>query len=255
MWKVYKYTLIDLARNKFVGGWLLLLMAISFGLFQLEDEPVKAMLSLSQVLLALVPLVASVFSIVYLYDALEFTELLAVQPLHRSKIIGGQVLALGSALVLGAVVGAGVPLLVFHTTGASVTLLLACIMLTLVFTAIGTLIAIKNREKARGVGLGLVVWFLFVLVYDAILLWIMYAFSDYPIEPWIVPLAALDPIDLGRIMVMLKVDLAAMMGYTGAVYEKFFGSMMGIVLALTALAAWVAVPSAFAFRAFRRKDF
>lgn len=255
MLKVYKYTLIDLARNKFVGGWLLLLMAISFGLFQLEDQPVKAMLSLSQVLLALVPLVASVFSIVYIYDALEFTELLAVQPLHRAKIMGGQMLALGTALVLGAVVGAGVPLLIFHPAGASVTLLLACVMLTLVFTAIGALIAIKNREKARGVGLGLVVWFLFVLVYDAILLWIMYAFSEYPIEPWIVPLAALDPIDLGRIMVMLKVDLAAMMGYTGAIYEKFFGSMMGIFLALGALAAWVAVPSAFTFRAFRRKDF
>lgn len=255
MWKVYKYTLIDLARNKFVGGWLLLLMAISFGLFQLEDQPVKAMLSLSQVLLALVPLVASVFSIVYIYDALEFTELLAVQPLRRSKILGGQVLALGTALVLGAVVGAGIPLLIFHPEGASVTLLVACIMLTLVFTAIGSLIAIKNREKARGVGLGLVVWFLFVLVYDAVLLWIMYAFSDYPIEPWIVPLAALDPIDLGRIMVMLKVDLAAMMGYTGAIYEKFFGSMMGVLLAMGALTAWVAVPSAFAFRAFRRKDF
>lgn len=255
MWKVYKYTLIDLARNKFVGGWLLLLMAISFGLFQLEDQPVKAMLSLSQVLLALVPLVASVFSIVYIYDALEFTELLAVQPLHRYKILGGQVLALGTALVLGALVGAGLPLMIFYPDGASITLLLACVMLTLVFTAIGALIAIKNREKARGVGLGLVVWFLFVLVYDAILLWIMYAFSDYPIEPWIVPLAALDPIDLGRIMVMLKVDLAAMMGYTGAVYEKFFGGMMGILLAFGALTAWVGVPAAFAFKAFRRKDF
>lgn len=255
MLKVYKYTLIDLARNKFVGGWLLLLLGISLGLFQLEDQPVKAMLSLSQVLLALVPLVASVFSIVYLYDAMEFTELLAVQPLHRSKILGGQVLALATALVLGALAGAGIPLLLFHPGGASLTLLLACTMLTLVFTAIGALIAIRNREKARGVGLGLVVWFLFVLVYDAILLWVMFAFSDYPIEPLIVPLAALDPIDLGRIMVLLKVDLAAMMGYSGAVYEKFFGSARGILLALAALFAWVAVPAALSFRAFSRKDF
>ncbi|HRN37549.1 MAG TPA: ABC transporter permease subunit, partial [Flavobacteriales bacterium] len=127
--------------------------------------------------------------------------------------------------------------------------------LTLVFTAIGALIAIRNRDKARGAGLGLVVWFLFVLVYDAILLWVMFAFSDYPIEPLIVPLAALDPIDLGRIMVLLKVDLAAMMGYSGAVYEKFFGSARGILLALAALMAWVAVPAALGFRAFSRKDF
>jgi len=254
MWKVYKYTLIDLARNKFVLGWTLLLLAISLGLFQLEDQPVKAMLSLSQVLLALVPLVASVFTIVYIYDVMEFTELLAVQPLRRSKILGGQMAALGTALVLGALVGAGIPLMIFLPGGASVTLILACVMLTLVFVAIGSLIAIKNREKARGVGLGLVVWFLFVLVYDAVLLWIMFAFSDYPIEPLIVPLAALDPIDLGRIMVLLKVDLAAMMGYSGAVYEQFFGTLRGILVALAALMVWVALPSMFAFRAFRRKD-
>ncbi len=254
MWKVYKYTLIDLARNKFVAGWSLLLLAISLGLFQLEDQPVKAMLSLSQVLLALVPLVASVFTIVYLYDAMEFTELLAVQPLHRSKILGGQLLAVGTALVLGVLLGAGIPLMVFLPDAASVTLLLASVMLTLVFAAIGSLIAIKNREKARGVGLGLVVWFLFVLVYDAVLLWIMFAFNDYPIEPWIVPLAALDPIDLARIMVMLKVDLAAMMGYSGAVYEQFFGNLRGIAIALLALFAWVALPGMVAFRSFRRKD-
>jgi Cu-processing system permease protein len=157
-------------------------------------------------------------------------------------------------LVLGALVGTGIPLMLFLPGGASLTLILACVMLTLVFVAIGSLIAIKNREKARGVGLGLVVWFLFVLVYDAVLLWVMFAFSDYPIEPWIVPLAALDPIDLGRIMVLLKVDLAAMMGYSGAVYEKFFGNVRGILVALLALGAWVALPSAFAFRAFRRKD-
>lgn len=254
MWKVYKYTLIDLARNKFVGGWMLLLLAISFGLFQLEDQPVKAMLSLSQVLLALVPLVASVFTIVYMYDAMEFTELLAVQPLRRSKILGGQMLALGTALLLGVLLGAGIPLMSFLPTGASLTLLLACVMLTLVFVAIGALIAIKNREKARGVGLGLVVWFLMVLVYDAVLLWVMFAFSEYPIEPLIVPLAALDPIDLARIMVLLKVDLSAMMGYTGAVYEQFFGNFRGILIALAALFAWVAFPASVAFRAFRRKD-
>ncbi len=255
MWKVYKYTLIDLARNKFVAGWLLLLLAISMGLFQLEDQPVKAMLSISQVLLALVPLVSSVFTIVYLYDAMEFTELLAVQPLGRPKILGGQLLALGTALVIGALLGAGVPLMVYLPGGASLTLILASVLLTLVFTAIGALIAIKNREKARGVGLGLVVWFMLVLVYDAVMLWFMFAFSDYPIEPLIVPLAALDPIDLARIMVMLKVDLAAMMGYSGAVYEEFFGTLAGMFIALTALLAWVAAPASFAFRAFRRKDF
>ena len=41
---------------------------------------------------------------------------------------------------------------------------------------------------------------------------------------------------------------------TGAVYEKFFGNFRGILIALAALLAWVAIPSSVAFRAFRRKD-
>ena len=84
--------------------------------------------------------------------------------------------------------------------------------------------------------------------------WTVHRSRTAPIEPLIVPLAALDPIDLGRIMVLLKVDLAAMMGYSGAVYEQFFGTLRGIVVALAALMVWVALPSLFAFRAFRRED-
>jgi len=120
--------------------------------------------------------------------------------------------------------------------------------------ALGALVAIKNRDKARAVGIGLVIWAAMVLVYDAILLWLMFAFGDRPIEPFVVPVAALNPIDLARIMVMLKVDLAAMMGYSGAVYKMFFGSMGGMLLASGSLMLWVIWPAWWAFRAFERRD-
>ncbi len=118
----------------------------------------------------------------------------------------------------------------------------------------GVLIALKQREKARGVGVGLTVWFLFVLVYDALLMALMFSFSDHPIEPFVVPLAALNPIDMGRILVMLQVDLAAMMGYSGAVYKDFFGSFGGIAVAAAVLLLWFVVPTLFSFRTFQRKD-
>ncbi|MBL7982583.1 MAG: ABC transporter permease subunit [Flavobacteriales bacterium] len=254
MLKVFKYTLIDLARNRFVLGYALLMLLVAQGLFALEGDPTKALLSLVQVVMALVPLIALVFTVVYMYDTIEFTQLLAVQPMTRSAILGGQLLALATALLLAQAVGLGLPLLVHSPTMAALVLSLSGSVLVLVFAALGALIALKQREKARGVGVALAIWFLFVLVYDALLMWAMFTLSDYPIEPFVVPLAGINPIDLARIMVMLQVDLAAMMGYSGAIYKNFFGSVGGTVVAALILLLWIAIPVLLAFRVFKRKD-
>ncbi len=254
MLKVFKYTLIDLARNRFVLGYAVLMLLVAQGLFMVEDDPSKALLSLVQVVMALVPLIALVFTIVYSYDTLEFTQLLAVQPIARRSILGGQLMALAVALLIAQGFGLGLPLLANEPSKAALMLSLSGSGLVLVFTALGVLIALKQREKARGVGLGLAIWFLFVLVYDALLMSLMFAMSDYPIEPFVVPLAALNPIDMGRILVMLQVDLAAMMGYSGAVYKEFFGSAGGIGVAFGVMMIWVVIPTLFSFHTFQRKD-
>lgn len=254
MWKVCKYTLIDLARNRFALGYAILLLGVTMGLFMLEGDPTKALISLTQVVLALVPLLALVFAIIYFYNQYEFTVLLAVQPMHRSSIVLGQMVAVAMTMVVAFLFGVGLPVLTYAPGGAGFTLLLTGTALTVVFTAIGGLVAVVNRDKARGVGIGLLTWVVLVLVYDAVLLWIMFAFSDRPIEPVIVPLAALNPIDLARILIMLKVDLAALLGYTGAVYQQFFGSVGGMVVSFLALLLWMVVPMAWAVKAFQRKN-
>jgi len=252
--KVLKYTLVDLARNRFVLAFAAVMLALSEGLFRIEADPMKALLSLVQVSLALVPLVTLVFTIVYSYDTQEFTQLLAVQPIGRSAILAGRLAAIATALLCALVFGLGLPLAVHLPGSIALLLLVANAMLVLVFVALGTLIALTQRDKARGVGIGLVTWFLFVLVYDALLMGLMFALSDRPVEPWVVPLAALNPVDLARIAVMLRVDLAAMMGYSGAVYQEFFGSVKGILLAFAMMLLWAIWPTVLAFRVFRRKD-
>ncbi len=254
MLKVFKYTLIDLARNRFVLGYALLMFLVAQGLFVMEGDPTKALLSLVQVVMALVPLVALIFTVVYMYDTLEFTQLLAVQPMGRKSILGGQLLALAVALLIAQGLGLGLPLMVHSPDLSSLILSVSGSALVLVFAALGALIALKQREKARGVGVALVIWFVFVLLYDALLMWGMFTFSDYPIEPWVVPFAGLNPVDLARIMVMLQVDLAAMMGYSGAIYKNFFSSTGGMLVAGTIMLLWIAVPVLLALRVFQRKD-
>ena len=56
-------------------------------------------------------------------------------------------------------------------------------------------------------------------------------------------------------MTLLSGDAAALMGYPGAVFERFFGSGAGLALAGAALLAWTAVPFLLGARGFARKDF
>lgn len=254
MWKVYKYTLLDLARNRFALGYAFLLLLVSLGLFLLEGDDTKALISLTQVVLALTPLLALVFTIIYFYNQYEFTVLLAVQPLRRQAILRAQFLAITTALVVSFLFGVGLPVIAWTSNAIGWTLLLTGTALTAVFCALGISIAVRQRDRAKAVGVGLVTWVLMVLVYDSLLLWLLFTFSEYPIEPVIVPLAALNPIDLSRILIMLKIDLAALLGYTGAVYQHFFGSFGGMVVSFLALLLWTVLPAGGAVRAFVRKD-
>ncbi len=254
MRKVLHYTLLDLARNRFAIGYALLLFVLSFVVFMLEPENAKALITLAQITLASVPLLALVFTIVWSYNQYEFTVLLAVQPLHRRSIVLAQFAAVSIALSAALVLGVGLPIAVWAPGPIGWTLLFTGIALTSVCCALGLWIATAQRDRARAVGIGLVSWVLMVMVWDAVLLWFMYAFSDRPIEPMIVPLAALNPIDLARILIMLRIDLSALLGYTGAVYRDFFGSAGGMLVAFGELLLWTVLPAWAAVRSFRRKD-
>ena len=65
----------------------------------------------------------------------------------------------------------------------------------------------------------------------------------------------LNPVDLARVLMLLSVDVAALMGYTGAVFERFFGSGLGLALAGGALLTWTVAPFLLGLRGFARKDF
>jgi len=67
-------------------------------------------------------------------------------------------------------------------------------------------------------------------------------------------LTALNPIDLARILILLQLDISALMGYTGALYQQFFGSGSGIVFSIAMQLLWIIIPLLFALRIFKKKD-
>lgn len=255
MGKILKYTLVNLLRSRVVVAYTLFLVAITTALFALESDPNKALVSLSQVVLNVVPLVCLLFTAIYYYNSLEFTELLVVQPLKRRTILIGQLVAQWVAVTFAYLVGVVLPLSIFNPGANSLMLSGTGVLLGGISVSLGLLIALLNRDKARGIGVSILLWLLFVIVYDGLLLLVLLLLADYPIEPWVVPLASLNPIDLARIQVMLRIDLAAMLGYTGAVYKQFFGSTSGILYTFAVLVVWLLWPAWVAMRLFMKKDF
>ncbi|MDX2063546.1 MAG: ABC transporter permease subunit [Bacteroidia bacterium] len=255
MGKILKYSLVNLLRSRVVLAYTVCLFAITTALFALESDPSKALVSLSQVVLNVVPLVCLLFTAIQYYNSLEFTELLVVQPLRRRTILLGQLLAQWVAVSFAYLVGVVLPLSVFSPGANSVMLSASGVLLGAIGVSLGFLIALANRDKARGIGVAILLWLVFVVVYDGLLLLALLLLADYPIEPWVVPLASLNPIDLARIQVMLRIDLAAMLGYTGAVYKQFFGSLGGLLYTFGLLLVWLVWPAWVALRLFLKKDF
>jgi Cu-processing system permease protein len=83
---------------------------------------------------------------------------------------------------------------------------------------------------------------------------VLFSFSDYPLEKLTLVLSSLNPIDLGRIFLMLQLDISALMGYTGATYKDFFGSNLGLLYTIGIMLVWIVAPLWLAARSFTKKD-
>lgn len=254
MLRISKYVLYDIVRNKVAIAYTAFLFIVSMSLFQMEENSSKAVLSLLNIVLIVVPLVSLVFSTIHWYNSYEFIELMLTQPISRKKVLLSEYMGISSSLMVSFLVGVGIPMMVYNFDNTGIALLLVGCLLTLAFTSIAFLSSVKSKDKARGIGVSLLLWFYFALIFDGLILLILFAFSDYPLEKITLVLASLNPVDLGRIFIMLQMDVSALMGYTGAVYKEFFNSQVGMFYTLGVMLIWIILPLALANRSFSKKD-
>lgn len=254
MKKIIKYVIIDILRNKIMLAYTLFLFLISFSIFNLEDNSTKGLLSLLNIILIIVPLVSLLFSAIYVYNSAEFLELLVSQPLKRRTIWLSLYAGLSGSMAMAFFVGTGIPILIFEATATGFMMLAAGLFLSVIFVAIAMLAAVKTRDKAKGIGVSILLWLYFSIIFDGLILFILFQFADYPLEKAMIGLTALNPIDLGRILILLKMDVSVMMGYTGAIFKDFFGTQAGLITSFTVLVIWVIIPAWFSLRKFNHKD-
>jgi len=254
MKKIIKYVIIDILRNKIMLGYTLFLFLISFSIFNLEDNSAKGLLSLLNIILIIVPLVSLLFSAIYVYNSAEFLELLVSQPLKRRTIWLSLFAGLSVSMATAFFVGVGIPIILFEATATGFMMLGTGLFLSIIFVAIAMLAAVKTRDKAKGIGVSILLWLYFSIIFDGLVLFILFQFADYPLERPMIGLTALNPIDLARILILLKMDVSVMMGYTGAIFKDFFGTQTGLIASFVVLLVWVIMPAWFSLRKFNRKD-
>lgn len=254
MFRIIKYVLYDILQNRIVIGYTLFLLAVSLGLFNLSADPTKGLVSMLNIVLIVTPLVSIVFATIHFYNSYEFIELLAAQPVRRSVIVWSEFYGLAAAMKLAVLVGIGIPVALYAPNATGLTLVIVAAGLSVVFVSIALLASVATRDKAKGIGVALLLWFFFALLYDALVLFLMFAFADYPMEKAMLALVSLNPIDLARVVVLLQMDISALMGYTGALFREFLGTGWGIAFAFAVLLLWIFVPISAAVRIFRKKD-
>jgi Cu-processing system permease protein len=252
--RIIKFIVLDILKNKIVLVYTLILSILSWSVFSLEDSSTKGLLTLLNVILLTVPLVSVVFSTIYIYNSSEFIELLLSQPIKRSKIWWSLFFGLSSSLLLSFLIGTGIPILIYASSDVGLMMLLVGFFITTVFIAIAFLSSIITRDKAKGIGIAIMLWLFFALLFDGLILFVLFQFADYPIEKMMVGITALNPIDLARILILLHLDVSAMMGYTGAIFRDFFGTSLGMVIAFFILLLWIFIPFLASLLKFKRKD-
>jgi Cu-processing system permease protein len=252
--RIQQFILADILRNRIVLAYTGLLAILSWSVLSLEEDSHKGVITLLSIILLTTPLISIIFTTIYLFNSEKFIELLLSQPVKRKKIWNGLFWGLFLSLAFSYLIGAGIPILLFVPDTIAFILLAMGVLITAVFVSLGFLAAIVTKDKARGIGVTILIWLFFGLLYDGLIMIILFQFADYPIEKAMVIMAALNPIDLARIFMILQLDVSAMLGYTGAVFKKFFGSGMGSIAGIGLLCLWTIIPYYLSLKKFVRKD-
>ena len=260
IFKILKYSFFDLNRSRWSYVYLLFYLSLGFVLLFLNNDLSKAIITLLNVIIVLTPLIGTVLGITYFYSSVEFTELLLAQPIKRSTIILGQYLGLSLSLSLSLVLGLGIPFLAYGLFRSAVIfdftlLLLIGSLLSFIFVALAFNIALSRENRVKGFGYAILVWLFFAVIYDGLFLISLVVFNEYPIDRFALIATMFNPIDLSRILILLELDISALMGYTGAVFERFFGTRLGMAASLGALVAWCLVPVLRIRQKLVKKDF
>lgn len=252
---------LDAVRNRWFFFFAILFIVLDStvsysGIVSGRDNTfLKPAVSLLNLVLILVPLMALIMGANSFTGAKESWELLLIQPISRKEAMLGKYIGLGTVITATILLGfgsAGVILILnigYSEISHFLFLILLSVLLSLIFLSIASLASVILGEKAKSIGISFILWFWFVIIYDFIFIGLTLVLGEV-----IVVLLFLNPADLVRTALLTSIGNAALVGPAGAVLNKTLGTSTGIILSLAALLIWLLIPLILALLIFERKD-
>jgi Cu-processing system permease protein len=209
--------------------------------------------SLVSLVIYLIPLIALLLGFDAIVGERErgSLDLLLALPLTRAELLLGKYLGLAAALTLSTLAGfALVAALmagslggngVFHYLG----FMLSSVLLGLAFLSLAVMLSVLARDRTRASGLAIALWFLFVLVFDLLLLGLLVASGGRLGGDAFAYLLLLNPADVFRILNVFSLDdLRGLYGLTSIVPPALANpwlmgvAMLGWIVAPLGVASW-----------------
>jgi len=209
----------------------------------------------------LIPLFALLLGVFSFTSNTEYLELLATQPLPRSRVLLGKYLGLVMTVLGASIVGFGLPgvviALVIGPVGALSYLVVIgySLLLALVFTGISVLISLLSGRTQISVGIALGVWILFEVVYGVVMLGTTLYLTPDALQIVLIGGLLGNPVDTVRVLSLLQVGGVHLFGPGGATLMKLTGSVTIASLAgLLGVALWAVFPVLLSVKVFKTQD-
>lgn len=219
--------------------------------------------SLASLAIFVIPLIALLLA----YDGVVGEEeqgtllLLLSYPLSHLQLLAGKFMGHALILAVSSILGFGAAALAIALLSGDVTstelwkafgfFIFSAVLLGWVFIALAYLISVVVSEKSRAAGLAVIVWFVFVLVYDLVLLGLLVA-TQGGVHAGLFPyLLLLNPADVFRLVNLAGFEAAQ--AYSGLISVSS-AQLFHPALLVAVLLLWIAVPLGLASLLFRRRE-
>jgi Cu-processing system permease protein len=225
------------------------------------DGFARTTMALVPVALMLVPLSALILGVSGQCAEPGSEPFLFSQPVGRATVLIGRWLgesaALAGTIAIGLGIGGGI---VAFGSGAEglpqfAFFVVTSVMLAIIFLSIAAAIAAATEKRVVALGVGIFVWFFFVLLYDGAALsvagWITGSRGGHVLFGSVFG----NPADLIRVVTLSVAGTPNVLGAAGDAWVRFLGgAFMATIAATVALVLWMIVPLLAGIQLIRARD-
>ncbi|MEN3038517.1 MAG: ABC transporter permease subunit [Candidatus Kryptonium sp.] len=221
----------------------------------------RTTLSLLNLVLYLIPLASLIVGVMSFSGDGRSNELIFSQPLDRWEIQVGKLLGLLVVIFTSTSLGFGISgFIILMRVGSEgvfkyLVFVLLSNLLGFVFIGISALISVLAKQRGRAFGLSVLVWFLFLIFYDLVVIGAT-TFLKGKVAATFAMISLLgNPVDIVRVLSLITLNTPEIFGPAGAAFLKFLGgSIPTYIVLIFDLILWFALSVFLSIKILSKQD-